>query len=78
MRLKAVTVEDMMTVRERRAGGQAALLKEMAGPGAFCAAGEDPGSDCCAVTFTMNVPGPYKVFPGISYAFESGLKRLRD
>ncbi|MBQ1523676.1 MAG: citrate lyase holo-[Firmicutes bacterium] len=77
MRLKAVTVEDMMTVRERRAGGQAALLKEMAGPGAFCAAGEDPGSDCCAVTFTMNVPGPYKVFPGISYAFESGLKRLR-
>lgn len=78
MRLKAVTVEDMMTVREKRAGGQAALLKEMAGPGAFCAAGEDPGSDCCAVTFTMNVPGPYKVFPGISYAFESGLKRLRD
>ncbi|MBQ4233743.1 MAG: triphosphoribosyl-dephospho-CoA synthase, partial [Firmicutes bacterium] len=77
MRLKAVTVEDMMTVRERRAGGQAALLKEMARAGAFCAAGEDPGSDCCVVTFTMNVPGPYKVFPGISYAFESGLKRLR-
>ncbi len=61
--LKKVEVKDMMRAREDRANAQYSLLHR---------------DGMTAVSFTLNIAGPYKVFPGVSYCFERGLALLKE
>ncbi len=63
MPLRYMTVEDMMKAREDRVRAQALLLEKTDGP---------------LISFTLNIPGPYKVFWGTSYCFEKGLAALKE
>ncbi len=63
MPLRYMTVEDMMKAREDRVRAQALLLERTDGP---------------LISFTLNIPGPYKVFWGASYCFEKGLAALKE
>ncbi|MBR0139619.1 MAG: citrate lyase holo-[Firmicutes bacterium] len=60
---KRVEVKDMMRAREERALAQYGLLKN---------------GGKAAVSFTLNIAGPYKVFPGVYYCFERGLGLLKE
>lgn len=51
----------MLTARERRAETQQKLLNKYQQP---------------LISFTLNIPGPIKVFPGVPEAFEEGCRRV--
>ncbi len=60
---KAVTLEEMLSARERRARIQEELLAKYGKP---------------LVSFTMNIPGEYKYDALIEFAFRAGLQRLTE
>lgn len=60
---QAVSVADMMAARERRAAIQKELLAAYNAP---------------LISLTLNIPGPDKVFEGVSYVFERGLTLIQE
>ena len=60
--IRRVTLSDVLSARERRAGLQAKLLQEYKKP---------------VLSFTMNIAGPVKNTSLIERAFEYGLRRIR-
>lgn len=56
-----VPLSDMLNARERRVFYQQELL------------GENKG---CLISFTLNIPGPVKLLPGVPDAFEAGLSQI--
>ena len=61
--MREVTLQEVLDARERRAEAQGQLLKQYARP---------------LVSFTMNIPGPFKDSPMIRRAFDEGLRMLDD
>lgn len=62
LRFHEVTVEDMMNARERRAAVQEKLIGLYGLP---------------VVSFTLNIPGPVKVFNGVPGFFERGVQAVK-
>ena len=62
LRFYEVTVEDMMNARERRAAVQERLIGLYGLP---------------VVSFTLNIPGPVKVFRGVPGFFERGVQAVK-
>lgn len=63
LRFYEVTVEDMMNARERRAAVQERLIGLYGLP---------------VVSFTLNIPGPVKVFRGVPGFFERGVQAVKQ
>lgn len=58
-----VGIEEMLAARERRVNMQAALSAQYSVP---------------IISFTLNIPGPVKVFGRIPEVFEEGCSQIRD
>ena len=56
-----VPLSHMLNARERRVFYQQELLE---------------GSEGCLISFTLNIPGPVKLLPGVPGAFEAGLSQI--
>lgn len=61
--MREVGIADMMAARERRVLTQQKLITAYHAP---------------VISVTLNIPGPSKVFPGVAYAFEQGLRLIRE
>lgn len=59
--MEPVTLEEMLSARERRAERQRALLEAFGAP---------------LVCLTMNIPGPVKLLPGVEAGFRLALGRV--
>ena len=58
-----VSVEDMMKARDRRAALQSRLIQNFGLP---------------VVSFTLNIPGPVKILPGVPDFFDRGADAVRQ
>ena len=59
--MEEVSLQEMLAAREHRSYLQTQLLKQY---------------KKSLISFTLNIPGPVKVLPGVPQAFETGCKRI--
>ena len=60
---REITLEEMLNARERRVFLQNALIRQYHTP---------------IISFTLNIPGPQKVFHGVPEAFDEGCAQIRN
>lgn len=59
--MEEVSLQEMLTAREERCCLQTKLLQQY---------------KKCLISFTLNIPGPVKVLPGVPNAFAAGCQRI--
>lgn len=61
--MEEVSLQEMLAARERRFLLQTRLLQQY---------------KKCLISFTLNIPGPVKILPGVPKAFEEGCQRIES